>query len=300
MATTETIRPRYNGFDSWPDEAILAALSDGQERAIAAGRAAYPPIAAAARAIAERRGPAHHRRRRRIVRVDCRPRRHRAWRNLRLARRSCGLLLANGTTLTPSLAGGPEDAERGARRDGPHNPTEANAVIAITASGKTLFTLSAAATALSGRCPDGRPLQQPRGSVTPSGGRVDLLDSSPEIVTGSTRVGAGTAQNAELGILSRRATIRLGRVYGLMSACASTTSKLRQRATVMHISVCRDAGRSKTGSAHRQWRRSGTGTAAACGRRAESPQRVIALPRGVRCEDAGGRSADRLKQENPK
>ena len=56
MATTETISPRYAGLDSWPDETILAAFSDGQDQAMAAVRDAHPAIAAAARAIAQRSG----------------------------------------------------------------------------------------------------------------------------------------------------------------------------------------------------------------------------------------------------
>ncbi len=56
MTTTEDISPRYAGLDSWSDEAILVALVEGQERAIAAVRRARREIAAAARAIAGRLG----------------------------------------------------------------------------------------------------------------------------------------------------------------------------------------------------------------------------------------------------
>ena len=44
----------YAGIDTWPDDRILEALVEGQERAIAAVRRAIPAISRAAAAVAER------------------------------------------------------------------------------------------------------------------------------------------------------------------------------------------------------------------------------------------------------
>ena len=53
----------------------------------------------------------------------------------------------------------------------------------------------------------------------------------PEVVTGSTRLKAGTAQKLVLNTLSTGVMIRLGKTYGnLMVDVQSTNSKLRDRA----------------------------------------------------------------------
>jgi N-acetylmuramic acid 6-phosphate (MurNAc-6-P) etherase len=49
---TERGLPDFAGLDTWSDADILSALVDGQERAVAAVRAAIPAIAGAATAIA--------------------------------------------------------------------------------------------------------------------------------------------------------------------------------------------------------------------------------------------------------
>lgn len=53
----------------------------------------------------------------------------------------------------------------------------------------------------------------------------------PEVITGSTRMKAGSAQKMVLNMLSTAAMIRLGKVYGnLMVDVRATNQKLRQRA----------------------------------------------------------------------
>ncbi|PYL01201.1 MAG: N-acetylmuramic acid 6-phosphate etherase, partial [Verrucomicrobia bacterium] len=57
------------------------------------------------------------------------------------------------------------------------------------------------------------------------------LKTGPEIVTGSTRLKAGTATKVALNIISTGAMIRLGRVRGnLMIDLQPTNKKLRERA----------------------------------------------------------------------
>ncbi|MBN9010231.1 MAG: N-acetylmuramic acid 6-phosphate etherase, partial [Rhizobiales bacterium] len=77
--------------------------------------------------------------------------------------------------------------------------------------------------------------------------RVDvpvLIGTGPEVISGSTRMGAGTAQKAALGILSTMIMTRLGRIHdGLMVDLRIDNDKLRRRATgiVMHIAGCDEA-----------------------------------------------------------
>jgi N-acetylmuramic acid 6-phosphate etherase len=58
-----------------------------------------------------------------------------------------------------------------------------------------------------------------------------LLDAGPEVISGSTRMGAGTAQKAALNMLSTLIGVRLGHVYdGLMVNVRADNDKLRSRA----------------------------------------------------------------------
>src|SRR5690606_15404303 len=61
-----------------------------------------------------------------------------------------------------------------------------------------------------------------------------LLESGPEVIVGSTRMGAGTAQKAALNLLSTLVMIRLGHVYdGLMVNLRADNRKLRGRSIRM-------------------------------------------------------------------
>jgi len=58
-----------------------------------------------------------------------------------------------------------------------------------------------------------------------------LIETGPEAVEGSTRLGAGTAQKAALGVISTLACAKLGHVHrGLMVNLRPENAKLRARA----------------------------------------------------------------------
>ena len=58
-----------------------------------------------------------------------------------------------------------------------------------------------------------------------------VLDSGAEVIAGSTRMGAGTAQKAALNLLSTLTHIRLGAVHdGMMVNVQAGNLKLKQRA----------------------------------------------------------------------
>lgn len=58
-----------------------------------------------------------------------------------------------------------------------------------------------------------------------------VLSTGPELISGSTRLKAGTAQKAVLNILSTAALIKLGRVYdGYMISLRANNEKLKARA----------------------------------------------------------------------
>ena len=247
MSTTETINRRYVGLDSWSDEAILRAFVEGQERAIAAVRRAQSAIAAAARAIVSRVGGSG-----RIVYVGAGSSGLIAaldgvelggtfgWPDDRMA-----FVLATGPTLRPGLPGGSEDDAPGARAEiRALDLSPDDAVIAVAASGTTGFTLAATAEA---RDAGALTVGVANNSEAPLLELVDLpvlLDSGPEVIAGSTRMNAGTAQKAALGLLSSLAMIRFGHTYdGLMVDLRADNAKLRRRAaaTLMHITGCRES-----------------------------------------------------------
>lgn len=104
-------------------------------------------------------------------------------------------------------------------------------VVGVTASGTTPYVIGAVREA------------RRRGLVTvaiscneatPLSAEADYpieVPVGPEIVTGSTRLKAGTAQKMVLNMITTTAMIRLGKVYGnLMVNMQATNQKLRERA----------------------------------------------------------------------
>jgi N-acetylmuramic acid 6-phosphate etherase len=133
------------------------------------------------------------------------------------------------------VAGEGEDAEDDVERGdtdvralavGPND-----AVVAISASGSTPYTLAALEAARAGGalcvavvCVADSPLA----AVAEHEVRVVV---GPEVVSGSTRLKAGTAQKLVLNAISTATMIRLGRTYaGLMVGVVPENAKLRERA----------------------------------------------------------------------
>ncbi len=111
-------------------------------------------------------------------------------------------------------------------------------VVGIAASGRTPFVLGAMAYATEagavtvGLCnsPDSRLSKVVDISIAPVVG--------PEVLTGSTRMKAGTAQKLVLNMLTTATMVKLGKTYGnLMVDVQSTNAKLRERAA----GIVRDA-----------------------------------------------------------
>jgi len=244
MSATETIDPRYIGLDSWSDDAILTAFIEGQERAVAAVRSAQGALAKAARAIVARLGDSG-----RIFYVGAGASGLiAAFDGMELAgtfgwpESRTIFVLASGHTLVPGIAGGTEDdGERGRAEMILHQPAVADVVIAVSASGGTPYTLAAANAARQAGALTVGLADNPDSPLLKAAEIPVLLDSGPEIIVGSTRMGAGTAQKAALGLLSSLTMIRLGHIYdGLMVNLRVDNHKLQRRAlaTLMHITGC--------------------------------------------------------------
>ncbi|MBB4062915.1 N-acetylmuramic acid 6-phosphate etherase [Gellertiella hungarica] len=135
----------------------------------------------------------------------------------------------------PALPGGPEDdAEAGARETAALGLGARDTVLALTASGSTPYALAAARTA---RAAGARVIGLANNADAPLLALSDvavLLPTPPEVVAGSTRMGAGTAQKIALNMMSTAMAVMLGHVHeGHMVNLKADNQKLRARATRM-------------------------------------------------------------------
>jgi N-acetylmuramic acid 6-phosphate etherase len=113
-------------------------------------------------------------------------------------------------------------------------PSSRDVVIGVSASGRTAYTLAAVRTAaVTGALTVG----VASNAGTPLLEAVDhpiLLDTGAEVIAGSTRMKAGTAQKIALNLFSTAVMLRLGRVHmGLMINMRLSNKKLRERAVKM-------------------------------------------------------------------
>ncbi len=119
----------------------------------------------------------------------------------------------------------------------------ADTVVAIAAGGTTPYVLGAIE------------LARAAGAMTafvtcvgPPGPECDypiVLDTGPELLTGSTRLKAGSATKLVLNIISTTLFVRLGKVYSnLMVDLRATNAKLTDRAIRILCELCTDLDRS--------------------------------------------------------
>lgn len=146
-------------------------------------------------------------------------------------------LVAGGHRAVVRAAEGAEDdVERAAADIDGAGVGETDLVVGLSASGTTPYTVAAVRRARS-RGASTAAITARAGS--PLADEVEVavvLDVGPELVEGSTRLKAGTAQKLACNALTTAAFIRLGRVRGRsMVALRSTSSKLRTRARAILV-----------------------------------------------------------------
>lgn len=239
---TESRSPRFEGLETWPLPEVLRALLGGQHQALHAVEHALPDIEkAASAAIARLSGAAG-----RLVYVG--------------AGTSGRLAILDAVELPPTFgwprerivyafAGGKDgfihDRERAEDDAGEARATIADAglgpqdvVLALAASGTTPYTRAAVAEA------------RRRGALTisfannPGSPLLEeaeigiLLRTGAEVLSGSTRLAAGTSQKVALNLFSTTLMIGLNRVYGgCMVDMEVSNEKLVARAERMLISL---------------------------------------------------------------
>ncbi|MER5647770.1 N-acetylmuramic acid 6-phosphate etherase [Streptosporangium sp. NPDC002524] len=144
-------------------------------------------------------------------------------------------VIAGGTpALTRSVEGAEDDHAGGAAALGERGVGALDAVVGVSASGRAPFVLGALAEAsrrgaltVGLSCNAATPLSA--AALHP----IEVI-VGPEVVTGSTRLKAGTAQKLVLNMISTIAMVKLGRTYGnTMIEVSAMNSKLADRAARM-------------------------------------------------------------------
>jgi len=234
---TEKISPRYVELDSWSSGEMIAAMYESQLAAAAAVRGALHAIAGAVddAVPALRRGG-------RIVYVG--------------AGTSGRIGVQDGTELPPTydwpadrlvfaMAGGlgalvqsAEDAEddevTGARAMADAKIGPDDVVIGIAASGTTPYTIGALRAATAAGAVTIAVANNPGAPLFDVALHRILIESGAEVIAGSTRMNAGTAQKIVLNLFSTTVMVKLSRVYrGLMVHMRARNAKLRRRAEMI-------------------------------------------------------------------
>ncbi len=229
---TEAKSPRYKGLDAWPPREILEALLERQFLALAAVKEVLPAIEKAAIAASRRldgggrlayAGAGTSGRLAVLDAVELPP--TFGWPEERLL-----LFLAGGEAAMTRAVEAAED-DRAAGEEAAKKLGEEDVLIAVSASGRTPYTVALARAA---RERGALTLGIANNAESPLLEAVDhplFLDTGPEVIAGSTRLAAGTAQKATLNLFSTLVMTRLGRVYdNLMVGMRPTNEKLEQRA----------------------------------------------------------------------
>jgi N-acetylmuramic acid 6-phosphate etherase len=132
--------------------------------------------------------------------------------------------------LTRAVEGAEDNRAQGARDLAVHEITPNDVVVGITASGSTPYVLGALEFAARHKAITIGIASNPGTPITHAAKISIVTSTGPEVITGSTRMKAGTAQKMVLNMLSTGAMVRIGRVYdNWMIGVSLTNRKLQAR-----------------------------------------------------------------------
>jgi len=234
LRRTEEVHGKARGLDTQPPLAVLKTLVEAQVEAASAVREALPALAAASELAARQLSAGG-----RLVYAAAGSSGLMALADalelpgtFGIARERIVMLFAGGAASLQDLAGGPEDDEQLAAADvASAHVGAADCVIAVSASGSTPYALAALRSA---RASGARTIGIANNADAPLFALSDVpvhLPTPPEVIAGSTRMGAGTAQKIALNLFSTLLAIRLGHVHdGYMVGVRPDNAKLKARA----------------------------------------------------------------------
>ena len=234
MLKTETPSTQHPQLDLYPVEALVDVLLDDQALAAQAVKAASASISAAVTAMTPRVaaggrliyvGAGTSGRLGILDSVELYP--TFSW----LPERAVALLAGGLGAMFEAVEGAEDDREKGASDLRLLYPGYNDVILLVAASGTTPYVLGAQQAA---RAVGALTVGIANNPATPLLAGADIgicLDSGPEVISGSTRLKAGTAQKIALNTLSSALMVRLHKVYGnLMVDLHPTNAKLLERA----------------------------------------------------------------------
>lgn len=243
---TEEVDPRFADLDAWQLSSAMEAMWEGQLAAISAIGHALPAITAATEAARTALGD-HGR----IVYVGAGTSGRVAvqdgaellptfaWPNERIR-----FIVAGGeTAFVTSIEGAEDDVDDAVEQVKAARLTPHDVVIAVAASGTTPFTVAALQQAGSSGAVTIAVANNPGTALLESAKFPILVETGRELIAGSTRMKAGTAQKVVLNLISSGIMLRLGRVYrGMMVNMQPTNAKLKRRAEIMVAQIAQCDG----------------------------------------------------------
>ncbi len=234
---TETPSPRHADLDLYATDALVGAFTEDQVHAAQVVHAARAQLARAVDAGAPRlaRGG-------RLIYVGAGTSGRlglldsvELWPTFSWPKERAVALLAGGRdALFVAVEGAEDDRERGAADVRAVAPAADDVVIGLAASGATPYVLGALAAA---RAAGALTIGLANNPASPVAAAAEIgltLDTGSEVISGSTRLKAGTAQKIALNTLSSALMVRLHKVYGnLMVDVMPTNAKLHRRAIAL-------------------------------------------------------------------
>jgi N-acetylmuramic acid 6-phosphate etherase len=234
MLKTETPSAEHAQLDQYPTTELINTLVDDQTNAVKAVRAAAPRLAAAVTAAVPRMeaggrliyvGAGTSGRLGLLDSVELYP--TFSWPH----ERALALLAGGQQAMFVAVEGAEDDLEQGAADLIATNPTANDVVLLLAASGATPYVLGALRAA---RAAGALTVGFANNTGSPVAGEAEIgvtLDTGAEIISGSTRLKAGTSQKIALNTFSSALMVRLNKVYGnLMVDLKPTNAKLVLRA----------------------------------------------------------------------
>lgn len=235
MPKTEDIAGRFRDLDLWPDAEILDAIWQGQLKAVASLKPALGVLEQAAQEGAERLAGSKGR----IAFVGAGTSGLLAMQDGMELNPTFGwplerilFLMAGGAEARLTPIGASEDDMDEARAEARQLAfTNRDVMIAVAASGSTPYTMAMAEMAREENALVIAIVNNPDAPIADHANHTIVLDTGAEVLCGSTRMAAGTAQKAALTSLSTLLMTRLGFVVGgHMVNMVVDNEKLRQRA----------------------------------------------------------------------
>jgi len=240
---TEEVDPRFADLDGWPLISAMEAMWEGQLAAVAAIGQALPAITAATEAASTALGD-----RGRIVYVG-------AGTSGRVAvqdgaelmptfawpKERVRFIVAGGdSAFVTSIEGAEDDIDDAVGQVNAARLAPQDVVIAVAASGTTPFTGAALSRAKASGAVTIGVANNPGTPLLSSAKFPVLIETGRELIAGSTRMKAGTAQKIVLNLISSGIMLRLGRVYrGMMVNMPPTNAKLKRRAETIVAQIAR-------------------------------------------------------------